>query len=113
VEAGGGGIDEGQVGGSPLLPVGQALGAGGRQGGVGGIDNDAWGQPFPPLPELKGLADEVEARYVPCTVCGRPAPFSPRVTPVRAGAMVGGPADYKPRRAQCFQPLPAPAPVYP
>ena len=106
------GIDEAQFFGRALLEVCRALAAEGRDVVVAGIDHDAWGQPFPPLPQLKELADAVEPQYAPCTVCGRPAEYSQRVTPVRAGDMVGGPADYKPRCEQCFQPLPGPAPVY-
>jgi thymidine kinase len=106
------GIDEGQFFGRPLIPVCQELVAVGCTLIVAGIDRDAWGQPFPPLPELAALADEVELMDAPCTVCGRPARFSQRVAPVIDGQMVGGPAEYQPRCPAHFTPLPGPAPVY-
>jgi thymidine kinase len=79
---------------------------------VAGIDHDAWGQDFPPLPLLAPHADEDLILCAPCTLCGRPARYSERVAPVVGGDMVGGPGDYLPRCAACFHPLPDPKPVY-
>jgi thymidine kinase len=106
------GIDEAQFFGRELVGVCGEFRAAGGTAIVAGIDHDAWGQPFPPLPELTDLADEVERMEAPCTVCGRPAPYSQRMVPVVAGQMVGGPGEYEPRCADHFQPLPPPAPVY-
>jgi thymidine kinase len=106
------GIDEAQFFGRRLVAVCEALRARGGQVIVAGIDYDAWGQPFPPLPSLKDIADSVEVMRASCRVCGEPAPFSQRMTPVVDGEMVGGPEDYEPRCARCFVPLPDPAPVY-
>ena len=106
------GLDEAQFFGRELVPLCRTLRERGRTLIVAGIDHDAWGQPFPPLPELKEIADEVELRHMPCVVCGRPARYSQRMVPVQAGQMVGGPEEYQPRCAACFEPLPAPAPVY-
>jgi thymidine kinase len=106
------GIDEAQFFGRTLVRVCWEFRAVGCTVLVAGIDHDAWGQPFPPLPQLAKLADEVERLEAPCTVCGRPAPFSQRMVPVVAGQMVGGPGEYEPRCAAHFQPLPPPAPVY-
>jgi len=106
------GVDEAQFFGLALVPVCSELTRAGRVVIVAGIDHDAWGQPFPPLPQLKQLADEVESRSAPCTVCGRPARFSQRMVPVVDGRMVGGPGQYEPRCLAHFRPLPGRPPVY-
>lgn len=106
------GIDEAQFFGRPLVGACVTLRGQGRQVIVVGIDHDAWGQEFVPLPQLKRLADHVEVLCVPCTRCGAPARFSQRMVPVKNADMVGGPAEYEPRCARCFQPLPPPAPRY-
>ncbi|MBK9120752.1 MAG: thymidine kinase [Phycisphaerales bacterium] len=106
------GIDEGHFFGRKLVGVCENLVARGCEVWVAGIDHDAWGQPFPPFPELKTIADEVEVLQIPCTVCRAPARYSQRLHPVTDGYMVGGPGDYEPRCAAHFQPLPPPAPEY-
>ena len=106
------GIDEAQFFGRGLVPVCEHLRARGQRVIVAGIDHDAWGRPFPPLPQLKEIADAVELMHAPCTVCGRPARFSQRVARLSDPDMVGGPGEYQPRCETCFQPLPPPAPDY-
>ncbi|MGE0479357.1 MAG: thymidine kinase [Phycisphaerae bacterium] len=106
------GIDEAQFFGRALVAVCRTLTAAGVGVIVVGIDHDAWGRPFPPLPELKTLANEVRVLSAPCRVCGRPARFSERMVPVTDPLMVGGPEAYEPRCEACFHPLPAPAPAY-
>lgn len=106
------GIDEAQFFGRALVTVCQTLARDGKTVIVAGIDHDTWGQPFPPLPELKALADEVEQKYAPCAVCGRPAEFHQRMVPVVGGDLVGGPSEFEPRCREHFTPLPPPAPVY-
>ncbi len=106
------GIDEAQFFGGALVPVCQALTGAGGAVIVAGIDHDAWGRPFPPLPELCRRADAVERLAAPCTVCGRPAVYSQRIVPVRDDEMVGGPGEYEPRCPAHFTPLPPPAPHY-
>ncbi len=106
------GIDEAQFFGGALVPVCQTLTGVGVTVIVAGIDHDAWGRPFPPLPELCRRADVVEPLHAPCTVCGRPATYSQRVVPVKDDEMVGGPGEYEPRCPAHFTPLPPPAPHY-
>lgn len=106
------GIDEAHFFGRALVPALRPLQAAGQDVILAGLDHDAWGQEIPPLPELRSQADEVELLTVPCGLCGRPARYSQRLVPVRAGRMVGGPAEYAPRCAACFQPLTTPAPRY-
>jgi thymidine kinase len=106
------GIDEVQFFGRPLVAICQTLVNSGKTVIAVGIDHDTWGQPFPPLPELKALADEVEQKHAACTVCGQPAPYHQRMVPVVDGNLVGGPAEFEPRCPAHFTPLPPPAPVY-
>lgn len=106
------GIDEAQFFGHRLTRVCTELASAGHEVVVAGIDHDAWGQPFPPLPQLAAAADVVEHMQAPCTVCGQPAGLSQRMVPVRDGQMVGGPREYEPRCAAHFTPLPPPAPAY-
>lgn len=106
------GIDEAQFFGRALVAVCAALREAGRAVLVAGIDHDTWGQPFPPLPELRELADQVELRTPACRVCGRPARFSQRLTPIVDGQLVGGLGDYEPRCGRCFVAAPGPAPRY-
>lgn len=106
------GIDEGQFFGRTLAGVCEALRQRGQHVVVAGIDHDTWGQPFPPLPQLKGIADNIEVMHTPCRACGAPACYSQRITPVVDGQMVGGPEAYEPRCAKCFVPLPGPGPAY-
>ncbi len=106
------GIDEAQFFGRPLVAVCGQLRDAGRTVIVAGLDHDTWGRPFPPLPELKALADEREQLRPPCGVCGRPADLHQRLTPVVDGNLIGGPGDYEPRCAVHFAPLALPAPSY-
>ncbi len=106
------GIDEAQFFGRRLADFCVAMAQSGKHVVVAGIDHDTWGQPFPPLPQLKAVADLVEQRYAPCGVCGRPAEFHQRMVPVIDGQLVGGPHEYQPRCAEHFTPLPPPAPTY-
>lgn len=106
------GVDEVQFFGRGIVEVCRKLAEDGLRVIVAGIDHDAWGRPFLPLPQLKEIADEVIERHMPCTVCGRPAPYTQRMVPVGEQDMVGGPAEYEPRCAECFQSLPPPAPTY-
>jgi thymidine kinase len=106
------GIDEAQFFGRGLVDVCRALRETGMRVIVAGIHHDAWGRPFPPLPELRRIADSVELLHVPCRVCGQPAEYSQRMVPVTDPDLVGGPREYEPRCWSCFRPLPPPAPDY-
>lgn len=105
-------IDEAQFFGRELVEACQAMRTRGQHVYVAGIDHDAWGRPFPPLPRLKALADDVVVLHAPCGVCGQPACYSQRLVPVTNPDMVGGPGEYEPRCTAHFHPLPPPAPTY-
>lgn len=102
------GVDEGQFFGPALIEAASRLRAAGKRIIIAGIDYNAWGRDFEPFPGLKAIADAVEVLTRPCGVCGRPARYSQRMTPVVNGQMVGGPGEYEPRCAACFVPLPSP-----
>ncbi len=105
------GIDEGQFFGTPLVEVVNRLRRIGRRVIVAGIDNDAWGRPFEPMPTLAAMADEDVLVAIACTKCrAADARYSQRMVAVLSNYMVGGPGDYEPRCAACFEPLPGPAP---
>jgi thymidine kinase len=99
------GVDEGHFFGLDLVEVTCRLAAGGRRIIIVGLEHDAWGRPFTPMPELAAIAVEVICKYAPCRVCGRPAIYSQRMVPVHDRTMVGGCESYEPRCQQHFQPL--------
>jgi len=106
------GIDEAHFFGRGLTAVCEQLRAQGKRVLVVGLANDAWGRPFPPVPQLREIADGVRVLEVPCAKCGQPAHYSQRMVPVTDPMMVGGPGDYEPRCQACFEALPGPAPAY-
>jgi len=101
-------IDEAQFFGEALIPVVESLRGRGVRLLIAGIDYDIWGREFPPLPQLKRIADAVREFHIPCTGCGAPATLNQRVTPIVNGQLVGGPNDYEPRCAGCFVPCAEP-----
>jgi len=106
------GIDEAHFFGRPLIKIVETIRATGCNVVLAGLDNDAWGQPFTPLPELKAVATKVDLLTLPCTSCGSPARYSQRMVPLSDDDMVGGLAEYEPRCPKCFTPIPGPKPVY-
>lgn len=99
------GIDEGHFFGSALIDVVRRMVAEGRRVIVVGIDRDAWGRPFKPMPQLAAMADEAEQTTAACRRCGATARYSQRMVPVEANIMVGGAEFYEPRCERCFEPL--------
>lgn len=98
------GIDEVQFFGPPIVAVCERFLAAGKQLIAVGIDYNVRGRPFEPFPALKALATEITEMHTPCDVCGRPARYSQRLTPVINGNWVGGRDAYAPRCADCFEP---------
>lgn len=101
-------IDEGHFFKLALVPVVKQLLESGVSVIVAGITHDAWGRPFEPMPQLCEFADRVVVKEAPCRVCGKPAPFTQRMTAVNTLHMVGGLCDYEPRCHEHFTPLPGP-----
>jgi thymidine kinase len=101
-------IDEGHFFKLALVPVVRKLLERGTSVIVAGLSNDAWGRPFEPMPQLREIADKVTTKQSPCRVCGKPSPYTQRMTAVNTLHMVGGLDDYEPRCAEHFTPLPDP-----
>ncbi len=101
-------IDEGHFFKLSLIPVVQQLIENGVSVVVAGITHDAWGRSFEPMPQLCEMADNVEVRQAPCRVCGKPSPYTQRMTNVNTIHMVGGLDDYEPRCKEHFEPLSIP-----
>lgn len=106
------GIDEVHFYGRSLVPIVQELINDGKDVLLAGLHHDAWGQDFPPLPELREIADQVEVWTAPCTVCGAPSEYTQRMVPVGDPTMVGGFGEYEPRCKAHFEPLATPRPIY-
>ncbi|MGQ9650584.1 MAG: thymidine kinase [Phycisphaerae bacterium] len=96
-------IDEGQFFADDLVDVCRELVADGKEVLVAGLDLDAWGLPFGPMPELVRTADRVVRLQAVCARCGRPADHTQRVVPIMGQKMVGGADCYEPRCAACFE----------
>ena len=103
-------VDEGQFFKMPLIPVVEKLAQRGKIVLIAGITHDAWGRDFEPIPQLAKIADEEILRQAPCRVCGQPAPFTQRITPIDTPHMIGGLQEYEPRCATPLHPPPRPPP---
>lgn len=105
-------IDEAHFYGPGLTAVCERLRRRGLRVVVAGIDHDTWGQPIPPLPALKQVADETQILTTACRRCGAAARFSQRLTPIVDGHLIGGPEAYEPRCDTCFRPADGTPPTY-
>ena len=106
------GVDEGHFFGEPLIESVQRLCRAGKRIIVVGLENDAWGRPFDPMPQLAAIAYHVVTKRIACTKCGAAAPFTQRMVPVTERTMVGGVGEYEPRCQEHFAPLEG-APIAP
>ncbi len=100
-------IDEAQFFDAGLPEVCRSLAEGGADVLLAGLDLDAWGLPFGPMPALEGMADRITRLHAICAVCGARADRTQRIAPVEGRSMVGGPGAYEPRCAACFVAPPA------
>lgn len=71
-----------------------------------GLDLDAYGRPFGPVPALLAFADEVVKLRGMCAACGAPSSRSQLLAsrPSRDVILVGGTDLYEPRCRACFTP---------
>lgn len=106
------GIDEGHFFNTPLIESVRNLVSDGRRIIIVGLENDAWGHPFEPMPQLAAIAHHVVTKRVACTRCGDAAPYTQRMVPISDRTMVGGVGEYEPRCRRHFQPLEG-APIAP
>ena len=61
-------------------------------------------RPFPPMPELMAIAEDVTKVRAVCAVCGEPASRSQRIVGESTTVLVGGAESYEARCRKCFQP---------
>jgi thymidine kinase len=69
-----------------------------------GLDLDAFGHPFGPVPALLAFADEVVKLRGTCARCGASSARSHRNIKSRDAILVGGADMYEPRCVGCFTP---------
>ncbi len=98
-------IDEAHFFGPSLVPVVDHFLAQGTDVVVTGVDLDAEGRPFPPMPELENRATEIIHTHATCARCNAPAYFTQRLVNDSAPVIVGGANIYEPRCRNCFVPV--------
>lgn len=95
-------IDEAQFFDAGIVAVCERLANRGLRVIAAGLDQDFLGRPFPPMPELMAIAEEVTKVHAVCTVCGGPASRSQRLLAASATVLVGGAEAYEARCRLCF-----------
>jgi len=103
-------IDEGHFFSDALVEVLARLRAQGLNCIVAALDRSSWGRPFPHVLALLRQADRPIICRTRCGRCGNTANRTQRMTPIREGNLVGGPADYEPRCLRCWRPPPEASP---
>ena len=96
-------IDEAQFFDRGIVEVANQLADGGRRVIMAGLDQDYLGRPFPPMPELMAIAEEVTKVRAVCTVCGGSASRSQRLYREGTTVLVGGADKYEARCRTCFR----------
>ncbi|MEM1029499.1 MAG: thymidine kinase [Myxococcota bacterium] len=102
-------VDEAQFFDRNIIAVADELANEGRRVILAGLDQDYRARPFPPIPELMAIAEEVTKVRAVCAVCGRDASRSQRLRPDldATTVLVGGADKYEPRCRACFTVEPA------
>ena len=96
-------IDEAQFFDRGIVEVCERLANRGIRVIAAGLDQDYLGRPFPPMPDLMAIAEEVTKVHAVCTVCGGPASRSQRLSIEAATVLVGGAESYEARCRACFE----------
>lgn len=95
------GIDEVQFFDEQLVYVVNELADRGVRVICAGLDQDAFGRPFSPVPQLLAVAERVEKLMAVCVVCGAPANRSQRTAYIADRISVGGAEAYEARCRRC------------
>jgi len=66
-----------------------------------GLDMDAWGKPFGPMPQLLAIADEVQKETAICFVCKKPANITQKLVNTGKTVEVGDADIYEARCRVC------------
>lgn len=97
------GIDEAQFFDAGIVEVVEGLADRGVRVILAGLDQDWAGRPFPPMPDLMAIAEEVTKVRAVCAVCGEPASRSQRIVAASSTVLVGGAEAYEARCRSCHQ----------
>jgi thymidine kinase len=98
------GIDEAQFFDDALVGLAMELVQAGKRVVLAGLDTTFAGEPFPPMPALMAIADEVAKLSAVCMVCGAPAIHTQRLGTSQQLVVVGATGVYEARCRACFRP---------
>jgi thymidine kinase len=98
------GIDEAQFFDDSLVSLANELVRLGHRVIVAGLDTTFAGEPFPPMPALMAIADEVIKLSAVCMQCGAPAIHTQRLGSDQSLVLVGAAGVYEARCRACFRP---------
>ena len=98
------GIDEAQFFDPSLVSLSNQLVHLGKRVIIAGLDTTFNGEPFPPMPELLAIADEVVKLSAVCMQCGAPAVHTQRLGSNQSLVLVGAAGVYEARCRACFRP---------
>ena len=96
------GIDEAQFFDNSLVEVCQKLADMNKRVIIAGLDKDFKGNPFGPMPFLMAEADYLDKLRAICTLCGRSASNSQRITEDIEKVVIGELDKYEARCRSCF-----------
>ncbi|HEY6446687.1 MAG TPA: thymidine kinase [Acidobacteriaceae bacterium] len=98
------GVDEAQFLDASLVHLANELVHLGKRVILAGLDTSFTGEPFPPVPDLMAVADEVTKLSAVCMVCGGPAIHTQRLGSSQELVVVGASGLYEARCRACFRP---------
>jgi thymidine kinase len=98
------GVDEAQFFDASLIPLAMELMHQGKRVILAGLDTTFAGEPFPPVPDLMAVADEVAKLSAVCMQCGAPAIHTQRLGSNQSLVLVGAAGLYEARCRACFSP---------
>jgi thymidine kinase len=98
------GVDEAQFFEDALVGLAMELVHAGKRVVLAGLDTTFAGEPFPPLPALMAIADEVTKLSAVCMLCGAPAIHTQRLGTNQQLLVVGAAGVYEARCRACFRP---------
>ena len=98
------GVDEAQFFDPALVPLSLELMHLGKRVILAGLDTTFAGEPFPPMPDLLAISDEVVKLSAVCMQCGAPAVHTQRLGSNQSLVLVGAAGLYEARCRACFRP---------
>ena len=98
------GVDEAQFFDLSLGPLSLELTHLGKRVILAGLDTTFAGKPFPPIPDLLAVSDEIVKLSAVCMQCGAPAVHTQRLGSNQSLVLVGGAGIYEARCRACFRP---------